>query len=71
VYRQFQSGARRIAIDFDGSGSTRKATVINGREGGENIVHYTNGRGRAEVFSLQIGSVNCSIREAAYSGNDD
>jgi hypothetical protein len=67
VYRQFQSGARRIAIEIDGSGSSCKATVINGREGGKNIVHYT-GRGRAEVFSIRIGSVSCSIREGNVFG---
>jgi hypothetical protein len=64
VYRQFRSGARRISIDLDGA--TCKATVVNGREGGKHIETY--GYGSAEVLTLQVGSVSCSIREGNVFG---
>lgn len=65
VYRQFRSGARRIGIDLDDT--TCKAAVVNGREGGKNI-EWSTGHGRAEVSSVQIGSVSCSIREGNVFG---
>jgi hypothetical protein len=68
VYRELQSGVRRIVIDFDGTSTSCKATVIYGRERGKNILRYTNGRGSAEVFSTQVGTVNCSIREGNVFG---
>ena len=49
VYRQFRSGARRIAIDIDGT--TCRATD------GKNIQRSV-GRGGAEVLSAQVGSVS-------------
>jgi hypothetical protein len=66
VYRQFRSGARRIAIDVDGS--TCKATVVNGREGGKSIKQYSNRFGGAEVLSIQVGAISCSIREGNVFG---
>jgi hypothetical protein len=64
VYQQFRSGARRIAIDAEGT--VCKATVVNGREGGKPIETYRYGS--AEVLSLQVGSVSCSIREGNVFG---
>jgi hypothetical protein len=61
VYRQFRSGARRITIDVDGTSC--KATIVNAREGGKNIARYSIGFGMAEVLSVQVGAVSCSIRE--------
>jgi hypothetical protein len=52
VYRQFRSGARRVNIDLDGT--TCKAKVVNGREGGKNIEQYSNRFGEAEVLSVQV-----------------
>jgi hypothetical protein len=66
VYRQFLSGAHRIAIDTDGT--TCKATVINGKEAGANNVRYSGGYGRYEILSVQVGSVSCSIREGNVFG---
>jgi hypothetical protein len=66
LYRQFRSGARRIAIDVDGT--VCKATVVNGREGGKNIAQYSNGYGMAEVLSLKVGAVSCSVREGNVFG---
>jgi hypothetical protein len=43
VYRAFDSGARRVAIDLDGSVCT--ATVLNGKQSGKNIVQR---QGRAD-----------------------
>jgi hypothetical protein len=61
VYRENVSGARRIAIDFDGAGC--KATVIYGRQGGKNIELQHQGRGQVEISSIQVGTVSCSIRD--------
>jgi hypothetical protein len=66
VYRQFRSGARRVTIDVDAT--TCKASVVNGREGGKNIVGYSNGFGSYQVLSVQVGAVNCSIREGNVFG---
>jgi hypothetical protein len=66
VYREFQSGARRIAIDWDGAGC--KASVINGRQAGKNIVQQSGGRGQFDVSSIQVGTVSCSVREGNVFG---
>jgi hypothetical protein len=63
LYWQFKSGVRRIAIDVDGSGTGCKATVINGREGGKDILQT-----RTEISSVQVGAVSCSIREGNVFG---
>jgi hypothetical protein len=64
VYRQFRSGARRIAIEVDGM--TCRATIIHGREGGKTIEKSFGGQ---EIMSLQVGSsVTCSIREGNVFG---
>jgi hypothetical protein len=65
MYRQFESGARRIAIDVDGTSC--KAQVINGREGGKNIARRS-GYGGYEILSVQVGAVSCSIREGNVFG---
>jgi hypothetical protein len=67
LYTQFQSGARRIAIDVDTAGTNCKATVVHGRERGQNIVR-TTGVGRAEVTSTEVGAVSCSIKEGNVFG---
>jgi hypothetical protein len=67
LYTQFQSGARRIAIDVDAAGTNCKATVVHGRERGQNIVR-TTGVGRAEVISTEVAAVSCSIREGNVFG---
>jgi hypothetical protein len=66
VYREFQSGARRIAIDWDGAGC--KASVINGRQAGKNIVQQSGGKGQFDVSSIQVGTVSCSVREGNVFG---
>jgi hypothetical protein len=62
LYWQFKSGVRRVAIDVEG-GTSCKATVINGRQGGKDILQT-----RAEISSTVVGSVNCSIREGNVFG---
>jgi hypothetical protein len=59
-------GARRVSIVLDGT--TCKATVVNGREGGKNIKQYSNRFGGAEVLSVQVGAVSCSVREGNVFG---
>jgi hypothetical protein len=64
VYSEFQSGARRIAVDLYDGGTGCKATVINGKQAGKNIVQQNSVRGEIEVSSIQIGSsVTCSVRD--------
>jgi hypothetical protein len=63
AYTQFQSGARRIAIDLDATGTSCKANVIVGKEKGKAIL-----RRRAEILSTQIGAVSCSVREGNVFG---
>jgi hypothetical protein len=68
VYREFQSGARRIAIDLDGTGC--KATIINGRRPGDKLLRPQMGSGRAfEASSVQIGTVSCSVKEGNVFGH--
>jgi hypothetical protein len=69
VYTEFQSGARRIAIDLDGNGAGCNATVINGKQAGKNIVYqYAGTLGRVEIFSIQIETASCSIQEGNVFG---
>jgi hypothetical protein len=51
VYREFESGVRRIAVDLNGTGC--KATVINGRQAGKKIVRQT-GQGLTEESSVEV-----------------
>lgn len=68
VYREFQSGARRIAIDFDGLSSSCKAVVIVGKQAGMKVMQQRTGHGMFDVSSVQIGSVSCSIHEGNVFG---
>jgi hypothetical protein len=64
VYREFESGAHRIAIEFDGTNTNCKATVVNGRQAGKNgFVQSSVRGGRIEVSSIEVGTTNCSIKE--------
>jgi hypothetical protein len=66
VYRQFRSGARRIAIESDGTSC--KAAVLHGREGGKSIAQYSTGFGAAEILSVEVSAVSCSVREGNVFG---
>jgi hypothetical protein len=68
VYRQLVSGAKQISIDLDSAGTGCKATVVNGREAGKNIVTQHQGRGQVEISSIQVGTVICSIQEGNVFG---
>src|SRR5262249_4680126 len=68
IYRSFASGARRVAIDFDATGTNCTARVLHGRERGQNIVRRDTARGRAEVLSSEVGAVRCSVREGNVFG---
>jgi hypothetical protein len=68
VYRELQSGARRVVIDVDGAGTGCKASVVHGREGGKTMARNARGAGMSEIFSIQVGAVNCSIREGNVFG---
>jgi hypothetical protein len=68
VYKGFESGARRVVVNFDSSGTGCNATAINGKEAGKNMVRNTVGHGRVEVFSTQVGAVTCSIQAGNVFG---
>jgi hypothetical protein len=67
VFTAYVSGLRRIAVDLEGAGAC-KATVINGRQAGTNIVRQSAGRGLGEISSIQVSDVSCSIREGNIFG---
>ena len=68
VYREFESGARRIAIDFEDGNTGCKANIVVGKQAGKESVQLTSGRGRFAASSVQVGTVSCSIREGNVFG---
>jgi hypothetical protein len=68
VYTVFESGARRIAIDVDANKMGCTASIINGKQVGNNIIRQGAVRGSFDASSVQIGSVTCSIREGNVFG---
>jgi len=68
VYREFESGARRIAIDFEGANTICKANVVVGKQTGKEAVQLITGRGRFAASSVQVGTVSCSVREGNVFG---
>jgi hypothetical protein len=68
VYREYESGARRIAIDVEGADTSCNAAVIIGRQTGSNVVTRGGTRGPFEASSIQVGTVSCSIREGNVFG---
>jgi hypothetical protein len=67
VYREFESGARRILIDVSDA-TTCKASVVNGKLAGQRAMRQMLGRGIMEITSLQVGTVSCSMREGNVFG---
>jgi hypothetical protein len=66
AYQQFRSGARRIAVDVEGTAC--KATIVHGREGSKNIQKNLASGREVEVLSIQAGAVSCSIQEGNVFG---
>jgi hypothetical protein len=63
------SGARRITINVQGSSCN--ATVVNAREGGQNMVIRNRYTGvQREVISSQITVNGCSIRDGNVFGGE-
>jgi hypothetical protein len=62
VDTQFASGARRVAISFDGNYSTCNVNIIQGREASAKTIVFGAGR-RREVQSIQTATPSCSVRE--------
>jgi hypothetical protein len=61
----FESGARRISIEFDDRFTSCQAKVIYGKEAGHNTMRHTsmfNGQ-TVEIGAIQLGGVACSIRD--------
>jgi len=66
VYRELESGARRIAIDLDGPNSCR-ANVVIGRQSGRAAVLRLRS-GSFEISSIQTTAVSCSVSEGNVFG---
>jgi hypothetical protein len=66
VYREFDSGARRIAIDLEGTSC--KAAVMLAHQAGSKLVSQSGPRGVLEASSIQVGTVSCSIKEGNVFG---
>jgi hypothetical protein len=67
---QFDSGARRVAANFDESFRTCSADVVYGREGGVPgvIVHGMNSR--LQIFQAKISSISCTITDGNMFGGN-
>ncbi len=65
----FVSGARQITVQFDESFSSCTATVMNGREGGKNMVIRSRYSGQAnEVLSEQLSVNSCAVQSGNVFG---
>jgi hypothetical protein len=61
----FESGARRISVEFDDGFTSCKAKILYGKESGQRTTRQTSmfsGQGE-EVGAIQMSGVGCSIRE--------
>jgi hypothetical protein len=64
MYGEFGGGARRVAVDFDGTYKSCTVGVTIGKQAGRTSFSQNNMRGqRLEVFSVQTGGFECSIQE--------
>jgi hypothetical protein len=65
ITTQFESGARRIAVDFDGGFTSCQAKVLYGKESGQSSMRQRTmfGEQNVEFGAVQISSVGCSVRQ--------
>jgi hypothetical protein len=66
AYREYVSGARRVAIDVNGTSCT--ASVVLGRQAGRSALTQNSVRGSLDASSIQIGTVSCSIQDGNIFG---
>jgi hypothetical protein len=61
----FESGARRIAVEFDDRFSSCQAKVVYGKEAGQSSMRPGSvfGGQTVEVRAIEISGVACSVRE--------
>jgi hypothetical protein len=60
----YESGARRVVVDFDSGFGSCTAEIIQGKENGRPRIGTSSVTGRrVEILSIQIASPRCSIRE--------
>jgi hypothetical protein len=61
----FESGARRISVEFDDRFTSCQAKILYGKEVGQRTTRQTSmfGGQSEEVGAIQISSVGCSVRE--------
>jgi hypothetical protein len=66
TYGEFGFGARRVAVDFDGTYNGCTVGVTIGKQARSTSFSQNNMRDqRLEVFSVQTGGFECSIREGS------
>jgi hypothetical protein len=68
VYREFDSGARRITINVDTATQNCTAAITHGRQAGSKVVSKVGSKGYFDATSIQIGNLSCSIREGNVFG---
>jgi hypothetical protein len=68
---QFEGGACRVVIDFDGTFSTYQGKVIDGRASGKNKMRQVGLSNQpVEVQSVSVSGASCAIKEGnALSGS--
>jgi hypothetical protein len=60
----YESGARRVVVDFDSGFGSCAAQIIQGKENGRPRIGTSSVTGRrVEIVSIQIDSPRCSIHE--------
>ena len=61
AYKTFESGARRLVVDFDNDYKSCTLKVSFAREGGSRNI--LQGHGRWEILSIDVSSPTCRIQE--------
>jgi hypothetical protein len=66
---EFERGARRVVIDFDGTFSTCQGKVMQGKESGKNKMRQVGLNNQpVEVQSVSVSGVSCAIKEGNALG---
>jgi hypothetical protein len=61
----FESGARRISVEFDDRFTSCQAKVVYGKEAGHSTIRQTSmfGGQTVEVGAIDVSGVTCSVKE--------
>jgi hypothetical protein len=65
ITTEFQSGARQITVDFDGSFTGCQAKVVHGKEAGVGTMRQTSAFGgkQVEFRAIEVSGVTCSVKD--------